>query len=100
MVVDDGRCLVVDDRLHEFVLVGEVVVELRSADLGRRLDVVKGGACDAELVDQPSGLVDDPCPGPLPLAVSLGRSGASLAMRACYIILGLTTQFVALEWVA
>jgi hypothetical protein len=28
MVIDDGVGLVVDDRLHEFVLVGEVVVHL------------------------------------------------------------------------
>ena len=65
MVTDDGVGLVVDDRLHEFVLVGEVVVHLRAADFRRRLDVVQGGARDPALVDQGGGLLHYSCPGAL-----------------------------------
>ena len=68
MVLDDGLGLVVDDRLHEFVLVGEVVVHLRAADFRRHLDVVQGGARDPAFMDQGGGLLHYSCPG----ACSLG----------------------------
>ena len=67
LVAGDGVGLVVDDRLHEFVLVREVVVQLRSADLRRCPDVLERGAGDTPLVDQPGGRLDDPGPGALPL---------------------------------
>src|SRR5271169_5397111 len=66
-VSDDGVGLVADDRLDELVLVGEVVIELRAADLCRRPDVLQGGASHAALVDQPGGGTDDPGAGSLPL---------------------------------
>ena len=81
LVADDGIRLVVDDRLNQLVLVGEVVVELRAAHLGRRPDVVEGGAGDAALVNQPRrrrptirARVRSP------LGVSLGRGRVSLTM--------------------
>src|ERR1019366_6075144 len=46
LVVDDGLGLKVDDRLYEFLLVGKVVVKLRTTDFDRCLDVIEGGACD------------------------------------------------------
>ena len=55
--------LVVDDRLHEVVLVREVVVHLRSADFCRRLDVFQGGARHSPLVDQRGGALHYSCPG-------------------------------------
>src|ERR1700741_5110636 len=64
---DDGAGLVVDDRLHEFVLVGEVVVQLRAADFRRHLDVVQGGARHPALMDEGGGLLHYPCPGALAL---------------------------------
>src|SRR5271166_5718034 len=68
LVIDDGVGLVVDDRPHEFVLVGEVVVHLRAADFRRHPDVFQGGACYPALMDQGGGLLDYSCPG----ACSLG----------------------------
>ena len=68
LVIDDGVGLVVDDRLHEFVLVGEVVVHLRAADFRRHLDVFQGGARHPALMDQGGGLLHYSCPG----ACSLG----------------------------
>src|SRR5450756_285591 len=67
LVIDDGVGLVVDDRLHEIVLVGKVVVKLRAADFRRRLDDVQGGARDPALVDQAGGLLHYPRPGALAL---------------------------------
>src|SRR6201994_129019 len=61
MAIDDGVGLVVDDRLHEVVLVGEVVVHLRAADFRRRPDVFQGGACHSALMDQGGGLLDYAC---------------------------------------
>src|SRR5271169_5481163 len=55
IAIDDGVSLVVDDRLHEFDLVGEVVVHLRAADFRRRLDVLQGGARHPALMDQGGG---------------------------------------------
>src|SRR5271169_3745773 len=66
-VADDSVGLVVDDRLHELVLVSEIVVELRTADLCRRPDVLQGGAGHPALVDQHGGSTDDPGAGPLTL---------------------------------
>ena len=68
LVIDDGVGLVVDDRLHEVVLVGEVVVHLRAADFRRHLDVFQGGARHPALMDQGGGLLHYSCPG----ACSLG----------------------------
>jgi hypothetical protein len=64
---DDGAGLVVDDRLDELVLAGEVVRQLRAANLRRGPDVLEGGAGHAPLVDQPGGGVHDPGSSPLPL---------------------------------
>jgi hypothetical protein len=55
LVGHDRVGLVVDDRLHKVVLVGEVVVELRAADLGRGPDVVQRRASQTALVDEPGG---------------------------------------------
>ena len=63
LVMDDGFGLVVDDRLHEFVLVGEVVVHLRAADFGRHLDVFQGGTRHPALMDQGSRRLHYSCPG-------------------------------------
>ncbi len=71
LVAQDGVGLAVDDRLDELVLVGEVVVELRSADLRRRPHVIERGAGDAPLVDQLGGSVHDPRPGTRPLGGEL-----------------------------
>jgi len=50
-VIDGGIRLVVEDGLDKIVLVREVVVKLRSADVRRGLDVFKGGASHAALID-------------------------------------------------
>ena len=63
LVLDDGVGLVVDDRLHEFVLVGEVVVHLRAADFRRHLDVFQGGARHPALMDEGGGLLHYSGPG-------------------------------------
>ncbi len=63
LVSDDGVGLVVDDRLHEFVLVREVVLHLRAADFRRHLDVFQGSARDPALMDQGSGRLHYSCPG-------------------------------------
>ena len=68
IATDDGVGLVVDDRLHEIVLVGEVVVHLRAADFRRHLDVFQGGARHPALMDQGGGLLHYSRPG----ACSLG----------------------------
>src|SRR6266851_3439248 len=67
LVADDDSGLVADDRLYELVLAGEVVGELRAADLCGGPDVVERGAGHAPLVDQPGGGVHDPGAGPLAL---------------------------------
>ncbi len=67
LVTDGGVGLVVDDRLHEIILVRKVVVKLRAAYFRRRLDVVQGGARDPALVDQDGGLLHYPRPGALAL---------------------------------
>ncbi len=63
LVIDNGVGLVIDDRLHEVVLVGEVVVHLRAADFRRHLDVFQGGARHPALMDQGGGLLHYSCPG-------------------------------------
>ena len=63
LVMDDGFGLVVDDRLHEFVLVGEVVVHLRAADFRRNLDIVQGGRRHSTLIDQGSRRLHYSSPG-------------------------------------
>src|SRR5579859_7023678 len=63
IAIDDGVGLVVDDRLHEVVLVAEVVVHLRAADFGRHPDVFQGGARHPALMDQGGGLLHYSCPG-------------------------------------
>ena len=68
LAIDDGLGLVVDDRLHEVVLVGKVVVHLRAADSRRHLDVFQGGARHSALMDQCGGVLHYSCPG----ACSLG----------------------------
>ena len=60
--IDDALGLVVDDCLHEFVLVGEVVVHLRAADFRRHLDVFQGGARYPALMDQGGSLFHYSCP--------------------------------------
>ena len=50
-VIDGGIRLVVEDGLDKIVLVREVVVKLRSAHVRRGLDVFKGGASHAALID-------------------------------------------------
>jgi hypothetical protein len=50
-VIDGGIRLVVEDGLDKIVLVREVVVKLRSADVRRGLDVLKGGVSHAALID-------------------------------------------------
>src|SRR6201987_4162797 len=75
IAIDDGVGLVVDDRLHEVVLVGEVVVHLRAADFRRRPDVFQGGACHSALMDQGGGLLDYACAS----ACSLGGEPRLLA---------------------
>ena len=85
LVSDDGAGLVVDDRLHELVLVGEVVVHLRAADFRRHLDVFQGGARHPALMDQGGGLLHYSRPGARSLlGVSLGRSLVSLTMHQSY----------------
>src|SRR5579859_1299544 len=74
LAIDDGLGLVVDDRLHEIVLVGEVVVHLRAADFRRFLDVFQGGARHPALMDQGCSGLDDSGPG----AFSLGGEPAPL----------------------
>jgi hypothetical protein len=54
LVIDGGIRLVVDDGLDKIVLVREVVVKLRSADVRRGLDVFEGGA-QARRADGSSG---------------------------------------------
>src|SRR6202011_5228435 len=93
LVSDDGVGLVVDDRLNEVVLVGEVVVHLRTADFRRCLDVVQGGARDPALMDQGAGLLHYSCPG----ACSLGGEPRPVTRLVDHSptlpgILGLTTQ--------
>src|SRR5271166_2009405 len=68
IAIDDGVGVVVDDRLHEIVLVGEVVVHLRAADFRRHLDVFQGGGRHPALMDQGGSLLHYSCPG----ACSLG----------------------------
>ncbi len=51
VVTDRGIRLVVEDGLDKIVLVREVVVKLRSAYIRRGLDVFKGGASHAALID-------------------------------------------------
>ena len=63
LAIDDGLGLVVDDRLHEFVLIGKVVVHLRAADFRRHLDVFQGGGRHPALMDQSRGLLHYSCPG-------------------------------------
>jgi len=63
LAIDDGVGLVVDDRLHEVVLVGEVVVHLRAADFRRHPDVFQGGARHPALMDQGGGLLHYSRPG-------------------------------------
>ena len=80
---DDGLGLVVDDRLHEIGLVGEVVVHLRAADFRRHLDVVQGGA------RHPASWIKAAASSTIrarvraPLEVSLGRSLVSLTIHQC-----------------
>ena len=93
LVADDDAGLVADDRLHELVLAGEVVGQLRAAYLCRGSDVVEGGAGHAPLVDQPGGGVHDPGAGPL----ALGRQRGPLfrvIRHGFHVIriMGLTTQ--------
>ena len=75
IAIDDGVGLVVDDRLHEFVLVGEVVVHLRAADFRRHLDVFQGGARHPALMDQGGCLLHYSCPG----ACTLGGESRPIA---------------------
>src|ERR1700760_523120 len=83
IAIDDGVGLVVDDRLDEVVLVGEVVVQLRAADSRRRLDVLEEGARYPPLVDQGGRLLHYPRPG----ALALGgepRPGAGVVVHASH----------------
>jgi hypothetical protein len=68
LAIDGGIGLVVDDGLDKIVLVREVVVKLRSADVRRGPDVFEGGASHAALMDQAGGRRNDPGP----VAFSLG----------------------------
>jgi NAD(P)-dependent dehydrogenase (short-subunit alcohol dehydrogenase family) len=68
LAIDDALGLVVDDRLHEFVLVGKVMVHLRAADFRCHLDVFQGGRCDPALVDQGCCLLNYSCSGAFTLS--------------------------------
>src|SRR5689334_2274027 len=63
LAIEDGVGLVVDDRLHELVLVGKVVVYLRAADFRRHLDVFQAGARHPALMNQGGSLLHYSCPG-------------------------------------
>jgi hypothetical protein len=93
LVADDDIGLVADDRLHELVLAGEVVGQLRAADPRRRPDVLEGGAGHAPLVDQRGGGGHDPGAGPL----ALGGQPGTVPRLVRHVpddirILGLTAQ--------
>ncbi len=94
VAIDDGLGLVVDDRLHEIVLVGEVVVHLRAADFRRHLDVFQGGARHPAFMDQGGGLLHYSCPGACSLGGEL-RPVTRLVDHAAMLagFLSLTTQF-------
>ena len=81
LVIDDGIGLVIDDRLHEFVLVGEVVVHLKAADFRRHLDIFQGGARHPALMNQGGTSSTIRARVRAPLEVSLGRSLVSLTMH-------------------
>jgi len=84
MVLDDGLGLVVDDRLHEFVLVGEVVVQLREP-------LTSAAALTSSRVvpATPRSWIRAAASSTIrarvraPLGVSLGRSLVSLTMHQC-----------------
>jgi hypothetical protein len=93
LIADDDVRLVAGDRLHELVLVGEVVGQLRAADFCRRPDVLEGGAGHAPLVDQRGGGGHDPGAGPL----ALGRQPGPMPRLVPHVpddtkILGLTAH--------
>src|SRR5271154_3594826 len=93
LAIDDALGLVVDDCLHEFVLVGEVVVHLRAADFRRHLDVFQGGARHPAFMDQGGGGLHYSCPGACSLWGEL-RPVTRLVDHAPMLarILSLTTQ--------
>jgi hypothetical protein len=94
LIADDDVRLVAGDRLHELVLVGEVVGQLRAADFCRRPDVLEGGAGHAPLVDQRGGGGHDPGAGPLALGRQPGP-GPRLVRHVAddSNILGLTAHY-------
>ncbi len=93
LAIYDGLGLVIDDRLHEVVLVGKVVVHLRSADFRRRPDVFQCRARHSTLMDQGGGVLHYSCPGARSLGCEL-RPVTRFVDHAAMLtkILGLTTQ--------
>ena len=81
IATDDGVGLVVDDRLHEIVLVGEVVVHLRAADFRRRLDVFQVVAATPRSWIRAAASSKMRARVRAPFGVSLGRSLVSSTMH-------------------
>ena len=93
LLVDDRVGLVVDDRLHEFVLVGEVVVRLRAADSRRRVQTSNVVPATPRSWIRAAAAATIRARVRAPLGVSLGRSLVSLTMhRMVAGFLSLTTQ--------
>ena len=72
--IEDGMALVVDYRMNERLLVGEVVVELRARHTGGALHVLDAGARHSSLEDQVRRRVDDPLSRLFALSGQAGRS--------------------------